>query len=99
MAVLIDRLLSDLELTMRPFAVCEVATGWRLHLAKVDWVTVHFVVAGSGRLRSGTHGSSTLAALRLHTLALVQPSQVHQIDFGDPVEHEAAPENPRRRAD
>ena len=50
-------------------------------------------------LRSGTHGSSTLAALRRHTLALVPPSQVHQIEFGDPVEHEAAPENPRRRAD
>ena len=99
MAVLIDQLLSDLELTMRPFAVCEVATGWRLHLAKADWVTVHFVVAGNGRLRAGRDGRARVIPLSQHTLALVPPSQVHQIEYGDPVEHDAAPRDPRRRAD
>ena len=99
MAVLIERLLSDLELTMRPFAVCEVASGWRLHLAKLDWVTVHFVVAGSGRLRAGAGHDASLVALPRHTLALVPPSQVHQIEYGDPVEHDASPTSPRKRAD
>ena len=97
--MLIERLLSDLELTMEPFAVCEVASGWRLHLAKVDWVTVHFVVAGSGRLRAGADSSVPVVALPRHTLALVPPSHVHQIEYGDPVEHEAAPTRPRRRED
>ncbi len=97
--MLIERLLSDLELTMRPFAVCEVATGWRLNLAKVDWVTVHFVVAGSGRLRAGADSGVPVLALPRHTLALVPPSQVHQIEYGDPVEHEAAPSRPRQRED
>jgi AraC family transcriptional activator of mtrCDE len=97
--VLIDQLLSDLELTMQPFAVCEVASGWRLHLDKVDWVTVHFVVFGNGRLRAGTQGTLRPMALTRHSLALVPPSQVHQIELGDPVEHDAAPRTPRRRAD
>ena len=95
----IDRLLSELELTLRPFAVCEIATGWRLQLPRVDWVTVHFVVAGSGRLRAGRDAGSTSIALPRHTLALVPTSEVHQIEFGDPVEHEAAPKHPRQRAD
>ena len=97
--MLIDRLLSDLELTMKPFAVCELATGWRLRLPDVDWVTVHFVVAGSGRLRAGTDGSIPTVALPRHTLALVPPSVVHQIEYGDPVEHVATPKHARRRAD
>lgn len=97
--MLIDRLLSDLELTMRPFAVCEVATGWRLHLAKLDWVTVHFVLAGSGRLRAGADGRAKVVALPRHALALVPPSVVHQIEHGDPVEHDAAPSSPRQRED
>jgi AraC-like DNA-binding protein len=97
--VLIERLLSDLELSMKPFAVCELAAGWRLRLPDVDWVTVHFVVAGNGRLRAGTDGSIPAVALPRHTLALVPPSVVHQIEYGDPVEHVATPTHPRRRAD
>lgn len=97
--MLIERLLSDLELTMKPFAVCEVATGWRLQLARLDWVTVHFVVAGSGRLRAGADSDAPAIALARHTLALVPPSRLHQIEHGDPIEHEAAPLSPRRRED
>jgi len=95
-AVLLDRLLSDLELTLRPFAVCEIASGWRLRLGRVDWVTVHFVVSGSGRLRA-SDGAAT--ALRRHTLALVPASHAHQLEFGDPVEHEATASHPQLRAD
>jgi AraC family transcriptional activator of mtrCDE len=94
--VLLDRLLSDLELTLHPFVVCEVASGWRLRLGRLDWVTVHFVVAGSGRLRSS---SGQVMGLPLHSLALVGAGQAHAIEIGDPVEHETTAARPRPRDD
>jgi AraC family transcriptional activator of mtrCDE len=94
--VLLDRLLSNLELTLRPFVVCEVASGWRLQLSRLDWVTVHFVVAGTGRLRSST---GQVMALPLHSLALVGAGQAHAIEIGDPVEHETTATQPRARGD
>jgi AraC family transcriptional activator of mtrCDE len=94
--VLIDRLLSNLALTLQPFVVCEVANGWRLRLGRLDWVTVHFVLAGSGRLRSST---GQVMALPRHSLALVGPQQAHAIEIGDPVEHEATASQPRPRGD
>jgi AraC family transcriptional activator of mtrCDE len=94
--MLLDRLLTNLELTLRPFVVCEVATGWRLRLGRLDWVTVHFVLAGSGRLRSST---GRMQALPRHSLALVGPGQAHAIEIGDPVEHEATATRPRARQD
>ena len=83
--MLLDRLLSNLDLTLRPFAVCEVSSGWRLRLGSLDWVTVHFVLAGSGRLRTD---DGTVVALPEHSLALVPTSRAHLIETGDPVEHE-----------
>ncbi len=94
--MLLDRLLSNLDVTLRPFVVCEVASGWRMRLGRADWVTVHFTLAGSGRLRSGT---GQVLALPLHSLALVPAGQAHTIETGDPVEHEATATRPRPRED
>ena len=94
--MLLDRLLSDLDLRLEPFAVCEIASGWRLRLGKLDWVTVHFVLAGSGRLRNA---DGAVVSLPTHSLALVPTSHAHQLEFGDPVEHEASATHPRIRDD
>jgi|GEM_PF-4744973 len=94
--MLLDRLLSNLDVTLRPFVVSEVASGWRMRLGRADWVTVHFVLAGSGRLRTG---SGQPLALPLHSLALVPAGQAHTIETGDPVEHEVTATQPRPRED
>ena len=94
--MLLDRLLTNLDLTLQPFAVCEVSSGWRLRLGKLDWVTVHFVLAGDGRLRAG---KGTVLALPRHSLALVPTSRAHILETGDPVEHEATASHPRLRDD
>jgi AraC family transcriptional activator of mtrCDE len=94
--VLLDRLLSNLDLTLRPFAVCEVSPGWRLRLGSLDWVTVHFVLAGSGRLRTD---DGTVVALPEQSLALVPSGRAHLIETGDPIEHEVLATRPRLRAD
>ncbi len=94
--MLLDRLLSNLDVTLRPFVVCEVASGWRMRLGRADWITVHFVLAGSGRLRTAT---GQTMALPLHSLALVPAGQAHTIETGDPVEHEVTATRPRPRED
>jgi AraC-like DNA-binding protein len=83
--VLLDRLFENLDLKLHAFAVCEVASGWRLRLEKLDWVTVHFVLSGAGRLRVA--GSQPLPLAR-HTLAMVPANRAHHMEVGDPVEHE-----------
>ena len=94
--MLLDRLLGNLDLTLTAFAVCEVARGWRLRLGGLDWVTVHFVLSGSGRLRMTDR---RVLALPPGSLALVPSSRAHLIETGDPVEHEASATQPRHRGD
>ena len=93
--MLLDRLLTNLQLTLQPFAVCEVSSGWRLRLGKLDWVTVHFVLRGTGRLRA----RGSVLALRPHSLALVPAGLAHTLETGDPVAHESVAGRPRLRDD
>jgi AraC family transcriptional activator of mtrCDE len=83
--VLIDRILRDLDLSMRAFAVCEIAPGWRLRMDGADWVTVHFAVDGSGRLRMA---DGSAVALPPHSLAIVPAHRAHSIEAGGTIEHE-----------
>lgn len=86
--MLLERLFDNLALTAEAFATCTVAPGWRLRLPPLDWVTVHFVVQGSGRLRDS---QGTVHALPRDALAIVPAHLAHALECGPSVEHEAAP--------
>ena len=94
--MLLDRLLGDLDLSLEAFAVCEVAPGWRLRLGGLDWVTLHFVVSGAGRLRMSDGRSLAMPA---GSLALVPSNRTHVLETGNPVEHEASATRPSQRGD
>ena len=46
--MLLDRLLSNLEVEVEPFAMCLVSKGWRLRLPGPPTVLLHFVLRGEG---------------------------------------------------
>jgi AraC-like DNA-binding protein len=83
--MLLDRVLKDLELSLEAFAVCEVASGWRLQLDRLAWVTVHFVLAGNGRLRMP---DGQAVAMPPRSLVLVPAGRAHSIETGGSVEHQ-----------
>jgi AraC-like DNA-binding protein len=72
--VLLDQLMKDLHVAVAPFAVCEIADGSQLLIGDLGWVTVHFVLAGSGRISMGRRPGldiskySLVLAKRRHTL-------------------------------
>jgi AraC-like DNA-binding protein len=67
--MLLDRLMKDLHVSVSPFAMCEVASGSRLPIGELGWVTTHFVLAGSGRI---TIGGTPGPEISRYTLALVK---------------------------
>ena len=83
--MLLDRVLKDLQLSLEAFAVCEVASGWRLQLERLSWVPVHFVLAGDGRLRMP---DGRALAMTERSLALVPAGRAHSIEAGGGVDHE-----------
>lgn len=85
--MLLERLFENLALTVEAFATCRVAPGWRLRLPALDWVTLHFVVQGSGGLEDG---SARVLALPCDSLALVPPRAVHAIHCGQSVQSETS---------
>ncbi len=48
---MLDKLLHNLALELRPFALCMVDAGWRLRLPGPPVVLIHFVLQGQGTLR------------------------------------------------
>lgn len=82
--MLLERLFWDLDLSLEAFAVCEVASSWRLRLERQGWVTVHFVVSGRGRLRM----RNQVVPMTPGSLVLVPADRTHSIENGPAVEHE-----------
>lgn len=70
---------------MEPFALCEVSTGWSLHIDGCPWTTFHFVLRGNGRLRD----PNGLVELGPSTLVLVPPGVPHDLDRGVRGDHES----------
>ena len=48
----LDRLLTTLAVRIHAFALCEIKTGWRLAFEPMDAVTIHYVLSGTGSLRT-----------------------------------------------
>lgn len=78
--MLLDRLMKDLHVSVGSFAMCEIATGSRLLIGELGWVTIHFVLAGTGRINLGrTRGPE----ISKYTLALVKRKHVLEGSSGD----------------
>ena len=52
LAVLLERLLPSLDIHVEPIALCEVSPGRRLLLPGLTRTMLHFVLTGSGLVRS-----------------------------------------------
>ncbi len=78
--MLLDRLMKDLHVSVGPFAMCEVASGSRLLIGELGWVTIHFVLAGSGHI---TVGRTPGPEISKYTLALVKRRHALEGSSGD----------------
>jgi AraC-like DNA-binding protein len=75
--VLLDKLLSNLDIHVEPFSLCEVSPGRRLRLAGSATVMLHFVLTGSGFVRSA---AGTVQALKPCSLAVVPKGAQHWLE-------------------
>ena len=82
--MLLDKLFDNLAMTVDPFATCRLEDGWRLRLPCRDWVTMHYMLDGSGELKLG---SGEVLALPDNSLAVMPPNMVHAVQCGT-VNHE-----------
>lgn len=75
--MLLDKLLSHLELEVEPFALCEIGSGWRLNLRGPDAVVLHFVLQGPGVLHTAGRPPTPLTR---DSLVVVPPGLDHWIE-------------------
>lgn len=75
--VLLDKLLSNLDIHVEPFSLCEVRPGLRLRLPGSARVMLHFVLAGSGFVRSASGRAQPLEPC---SLAVVPKGAVHSLE-------------------
>jgi hypothetical protein len=50
---ILDKLLSSLEVSVEPFAICDMRCGHRLDIEPDDHNTIHYMLAGKCRLVTG----------------------------------------------
>lgn len=72
--------MKDLHISVAPFAMCEVARGSRLLIGELGWVSIHFVLAGSGRINTNRTPGPEISK---YTLALVKRRHVLEGSRGD----------------
>lgn len=77
--MLVDRLVDHVTVDVEPFAVCLLRTGWRLRLPGNPGTVLHFVLEGTGTLRSPS-GDWPMQPL---TLAVVPTRVPHSIECGE----------------
>lgn len=82
--MLLEKLFENLALTVKPFAACRLADGWRLKLPSRDCVTLHYTLAGDGELKPG---SGRLLPMYANSLAIVPAKRSHSVQCGT-VAHE-----------
>jgi len=92
--ILLEKLLAGLEVTVRPFAVCDVRGTSHLTLDASEFATVHYTLAGSGLVRVA--GAPPVEA-RPYSFIIVPPGMAHRIEPVEggsplaPVDPDAAP--------
>lgn len=73
----LDKLLSNLDIHVEPFSLCEVSRNRRLRLAGSARVMLHFVLTGSGFVRSA---KGEAQSLRECSLAVVPKGVAHSLE-------------------
>jgi AraC-like DNA-binding protein len=63
--MLLDKLLSNLSVHVRPFAICSLTNGWRLHLPGPTGLLLHFVLEGEGTLYGPKGDAHRLSPMHL----------------------------------
>lgn len=77
--MVLERLFENMAVTVEAFATCRVASGWRLRLPALEWVTLHFVLQGTGKVLGADGGRRPVDA---GSLAVVPPHLVHALESG-----------------
>jgi AraC-like DNA-binding protein len=80
--MILDKILANLSVAVRPFALVEVASGWRIDLPKPPETLLHFVLRGSGRIGLSRRLSRDL---RENYMAIVPAGSYHALEAGDTV--------------
>lgn len=80
--MILDRLLANIVVTVEPFALCLLNTGWRLGLPGPSDTMFHFVLEGSGVLR-GPDGRAQ--PIGRYNLAVVPSGARHSLECGSEV--------------
>lgn len=83
--MLIDRLLADLSVRVEPFVLCQLSSGWRMHLPGPPGVTLHYVLKGRGAVRGPDGRSHPIAP---SWLVIVPPLAVHILETGAEIRDE-----------
>ena len=86
-SVLLDKLLSNVDIHVEPFSLCEVSPRRRLRLPGSEKVMLHFVLAGSGFVRSA---AGTVQPLKTCSLAVVPKGVQHSLEPGSEIVNECA---------
>ena len=82
--MLLDKLLSNLNVTVEPFAICLVSEGWRLNLPGPPDALVHFVLEGNGRVLGPGGETHTVGP---GSLAIIPRGAEHALETEGPVDH------------
>jgi len=77
--MLVDRLLANLSVRVEPFVLCQLSSGWRLHLPGPPDVMLHYVLRGQGAVL-GPDGKSQLITASM--LVVVPPLAIHALETG-----------------
>ena len=83
--MLLDRLLTNLSVEVRPFALCHVSNGWRMRLPPPPVPLLHFVLEGEGAV-SGASGEPV--PVRPSSFIVVPVGINHALESLGPIEHE-----------
>ena len=90
--MLLNKLLSNLSVHVKPFAICTLSEGWRLHLPGPPGVLFHFVLEGNGVIYGPRSDAHPIAPLHL---SVVPPGAKHILecsgDFRDELRIDTSP--------
>lgn len=68
--MLLDKLLSNLSVHVKPFAICTLSEGWRLHLPGPSGLLFHFVLEGNGVLYGPRGDAHPIAPMHLSVVPI-----------------------------
>jgi len=88
---LVDRFLANMEVGLVSFTSCDVRLGYQLTFDASSTATLHYCLAGRGKLRLR---NGPIIMMRQHTFVLLPPNVIYRIGAHD---HEELGGVPRRR--